>query len=408
MEREADADCGYEYDEVASYSEDRGEEYCLEDLHRDEFGFVWRTLHHLGVPPAALEDAVQDVFLVVHRRLDEFEGRSSPRTWLFGIARRVASRHRRTNQRRQRKLDALADVELDSPDLEREVARGQAVGILADFLDSLDDDKREVFVLHTLEGVTGREIAEALGVSVNTGHSRLRLARERFERLCGRLRVEEQRALAQGRADEPAAGAQRQAWALLVPFLELPKSAGVSGAIAWTVLDKAKIFVATIALGATGVGAIKVATQPAPLPISAPTSAVATAQEERATAPAPRPTPTPAVIEEAGETAAPPLREARPSSAPLPKADSTLSREIRLMTRLRGLVQSDATAALDLIDRGDRQFPRGEFAIERAGYRAMALCGSGRAREGRGAANLFLDRHPAAGIADQVRSTCLD
>src|SRR6186713_2887600 len=56
---------------------------------------VWRNLRRLGVPEAALEDAAQDVFLVVHRRLSEFEGRSTLRTWIFGIVLRVAARHRR-------------------------------------------------------------------------------------------------------------------------------------------------------------------------------------------------------------------------------------------------------------------------------------------------------------------------
>ena len=63
------------------------------------FDFVWRSLGRLGVPPEGIEDAAQDVFLVVHRRLADFEGRSSLTTWLYGIALRVARDHRRRQRR---------------------------------------------------------------------------------------------------------------------------------------------------------------------------------------------------------------------------------------------------------------------------------------------------------------------
>jgi len=60
----------------------------------------WRSPRRLGVAEASLDDAVQDVFLVVHRRLADFEGRSTPKTWLFGIALRIAKDHRRSARRR--------------------------------------------------------------------------------------------------------------------------------------------------------------------------------------------------------------------------------------------------------------------------------------------------------------------
>src|SRR5882724_509457 len=60
------------------------------------FDFVWRSLRRLGVPEATLDDAAQDVFVVVHRRLPEFEARSTVKTWLFGIVLRVVATHRRT------------------------------------------------------------------------------------------------------------------------------------------------------------------------------------------------------------------------------------------------------------------------------------------------------------------------
>ena len=76
----------------------------LAEVYRCHAGFVWRVVRRLGVPDAALEDVVHDVFLVVHRRLSEYDGRAALTTWLFGIARGVASNHRRGIARAQRKL----------------------------------------------------------------------------------------------------------------------------------------------------------------------------------------------------------------------------------------------------------------------------------------------------------------
>src|SRR5687768_15277156 len=72
----------------------------FDEIYRAHFGFVWRTLRALGVPSAALDDGAQEVFVVVHRRLAEFEGRASVKSWLFAIARGVAANQRRTVRRR--------------------------------------------------------------------------------------------------------------------------------------------------------------------------------------------------------------------------------------------------------------------------------------------------------------------
>ena len=74
----------------------------LAELYREKFDFVWRNLARLGVPDSALEDAVHDVFVVAHRRLPEFEGRSAPSTWLFAITYHVAQEHRRKHARQYR------------------------------------------------------------------------------------------------------------------------------------------------------------------------------------------------------------------------------------------------------------------------------------------------------------------
>jgi RNA polymerase sigma-70 factor (ECF subfamily) len=150
----------------------------LSAIYREHFEFVWRSLRRLGVPEHALEDATQDVFLVAARRIDEFEGRSSVRTWLFGIAMRVVRSQRRTAWRHRRKVDALAAAPPDAA--QDPIAQRDAQRLLLALLDSLDDDKRAVYVLAELEGMTVVEIADGLGTNVNTIYTRLRAARQQL------------------------------------------------------------------------------------------------------------------------------------------------------------------------------------------------------------------------------------
>jgi RNA polymerase sigma-70 factor (ECF subfamily) len=162
----------------------------FDEIHASYFDFVWASLRGLGVALSGLDDAVQDVFIVLHRRLPDFEGRSSLKTFLFGIVVGVARNHRRSARRADRldPLDAAPEVpdEAASP-LDRAVAT-QALETLGRILDQMDDAKREVLVLAEWEQMSAPEIAEALGVGVNTVYSRLRLARAEFDRLLSRDR----------------------------------------------------------------------------------------------------------------------------------------------------------------------------------------------------------------------------
>jgi RNA polymerase sigma-70 factor (ECF subfamily) len=166
----------------------------LADIYRDHFPFVWRLVRRLGVADSQLEDAVQDVFIVVHRRLADFEGRSSVRTWLASIVRRVVADYRRSMARKPALSRARTEVEVDDLSTARAspedgVMAAEAARILHVLLDELDDDKREVFILAELEQWSLAEIAVTVGVNVNTASSRLRLAREAFEQAAERLRA---------------------------------------------------------------------------------------------------------------------------------------------------------------------------------------------------------------------------
>jgi RNA polymerase sigma-70 factor (ECF subfamily) len=138
-------------------------------------------LQHLGLPRGSVDDALQDVFLVVHRRLPEFDGRTPLKNWLFGIARRVASEYRRGTRRAIRRLEVVPDLDLH-PAGTRELTRVEAAELVRRFLTTLDETKREVFLLAEVEGMTAPEIARALGVKLNTVYGRLRAARLRFEK----------------------------------------------------------------------------------------------------------------------------------------------------------------------------------------------------------------------------------
>lgn len=145
----------------------------------DEYApFVWRTVRHFGVRDADLEDVCQEVFVAVHRKLESFEGRSTLRTWLYGICMRTASDYRRrAHVRRERAVAELPPVSIEPEQLD-ELERAQSRQLLQQLLDELDEDKRAVFVLYELEELGMKEVAAILGCPVQTAYSRLHAARK--------------------------------------------------------------------------------------------------------------------------------------------------------------------------------------------------------------------------------------
>jgi RNA polymerase sigma-70 factor (ECF subfamily) len=154
----------------------------LPEIFRDYAPFVWRGLRRLGVPESDVEDVCQEVFVVVHRRLGDFEGRSSLRTWIYGICARTASDYRRSGRvRREIVTDAPPEQTQDGAAAYDAVALRQARATLDRILDTLDDDKRSVFVLYEIEELTMAEVADALGCPLQTAYSRLHAARKIVE-----------------------------------------------------------------------------------------------------------------------------------------------------------------------------------------------------------------------------------
>jgi RNA polymerase sigma-70 factor, ECF subfamily len=169
-----------------------GAELDFEQVYEEQLSFVWRTLAAAGVPESRLEDAAQDVFIIVHGKLSAFEGRSKLTTWLYGIARHVALDHLRRlarERRRERDLAGSTDGEMVAASPEEEARAVQARRLLLELLGRLDPAKREVFVLVEIELIPVREVARMLDINENTVWSRLRLARAEFERHAARLRA---------------------------------------------------------------------------------------------------------------------------------------------------------------------------------------------------------------------------
>jgi RNA polymerase sigma-70 factor (ECF subfamily) len=152
-------------------------------LYREHFDFVFRNLRRLGVAPASLDDALQDVYLVVLRRISDLHHDEHLKAWLFAIIFRVAGNHRRTARRRGTP-EPLHDAQLCSQQLGPFdlTARAQASQFLHGFLNTMDDNRRAVFVMAELEQLTAPEIAEALHANVNTVYSWLRTARIAFSK----------------------------------------------------------------------------------------------------------------------------------------------------------------------------------------------------------------------------------
>ncbi len=188
-------------DDEAAPRESAASPPTLEQVYRANLDFVRRSLVRLGVSGAELDDATHDVFLVVARRLPEFEGRSKIQTWIFAIAMHVARGLRRDAARLGRKRDAIAQVEaqLHGPAGRRDpFGKGDAARTLHALLEVLDDDKRAVFIMSELEQMTAAEIATVLEIPQATVYSRLRLARQRLERAVARIEAHERRIARRG------------------------------------------------------------------------------------------------------------------------------------------------------------------------------------------------------------------
>ncbi|TPV94760.1 MAG: sigma-70 family RNA polymerase sigma factor [Myxococcales bacterium FL481] len=439
-----------------------GPQLCFEDLYHEYFEYVWTNLRRLGVSELELDDAVQDVFLIAHRRAHQFEGRSTVKTWLYGIARRIAFRYRRADERTRRRTAAFATLEHEAGDLDRDFATRQAWRLLYAFLDTLDDEKREAFVIGEFEGLNRQQLGDALGVNPNTAYSRLRAARERFERTFAS--EARRRVLIHGElARRPQRDKQQRVWALLLPQLGLPATGAQpaletvtpSSAAAWPAAANgvglylkaaAVAFVVasatTIGLGAWGDQDLPARPAGDELVVAraeARPGGAATTQAAEVPVVGADPAGGPATVPESGEIDRRDTREgtgtasraaaadrapARASSRrararrggpgvePRPAVASTrtpsqLAHEVRLIQQARAvLARGDSARTLELLGRHAAEHRNGELAIVRRTLRIDALCQAGRVKQARSEARAFLAEHRDSSEAAHVRRSC--
>lgn len=170
----------------------------LPEIYNAHADFVFRNLRRLGVHESLIDDAVQDVFLVVHRRLGDFEARAQVTTWLFGIVLRVAQSYRRSAMRRRARLSDAPSAEVEQIPMTaaespaETLERREASALLHRLLEELDDDKRAMLVCVELEQLTVPEAAESLGLNLNTAYGRLRAARAAFNEAVARMQKQMQ------------------------------------------------------------------------------------------------------------------------------------------------------------------------------------------------------------------------
>ncbi|MDF2695559.1 MAG: polymerase sigma factor RpoE [Labilithrix sp.] len=168
----------------------------LGELFRSHAQFIGRSLRRLGVPASDVEDAVQEVFVIVSRKM-EMIAEGAERSFLYGTAMRVASNARRVDRRAQtRRSDEPVDetaVEIDPrPTAEEMIHQRQARATLDTVLETMSVEMRAVFTLFELEEMTTAEIASLLGVPVGTVSSRLWRAREHFDRQVRAMQAQQQ------------------------------------------------------------------------------------------------------------------------------------------------------------------------------------------------------------------------
>lgn len=365
-------------------------------------GFVWYTLRRLGTATEAVEDAVQDVFIVAYRRRATFAGPSA-KAWLYGIARRVASNYRRSRRRHHERIRALRTAQPRTTTAETR----EAIETLDRYLAGLSSTDREIFVLAEIEGMTGPEISAAFGRNLQTTYTRIRKLRLGF-----RAELSDPAAV---KRDHPRASAG--SWGALASLISESPAVMAAG---WTAsLSSAWVAMglgATVAVGGL-VAADRVWLDKAEVhragAVAEPEVPRRAAKEPRAPDPARRlPSETAGLptVSEPPATPAPTVRtpgQAASSAAGKPSGPTSLATENALLRDAAAAVGRGALQeALQLTDQHALQFPRSAFVDLRSAIRIEVLCGLGKSAQARGEAVMFLRRHPDSPAAVRVEKSC--
>lgn len=378
-------------------------------LYSRHFRSVWSVVGQLGLHGAAREDAVQEVWIIAYRRLHTLDPQASARAWLASIARRVVWRTRRTAQRLDRRVNALAEEPQSSPS--DACDRYEAATTVRDALESLSEEQRNVLVLTTLHGFTAPEVADVLEVPVNTVYSRLRLARRRLADFS--VRQQEVEAELETRERPPSRLRQRVLSAVL-PGVQLPLLGAAS---------TIKAFALGGVVGGLAVaGTVVAAPEPPPLPapthveaeVSVPTvasqtiPAAATEATRRPVEQVVEPPPPPRHRPKRTPVAAPvepaPAPEVQPDA---PASALAVGAESELLTRAqRALRGKQPGQALRLLRQHELQYPDGALVDVREGAVVRALCAAGRTEDAAKRVQGLSARRPDSPVATGVEDVC--
>ncbi|WP_346660321.1 RNA polymerase sigma factor [Nannocystis pusilla] len=382
-------------------------------IYDREFPFVWAAARHFGVPAAARDDVVQDVFLTAFRRFDQVHYQVSARAWLYGVTRRVASHWHRGAARHSRRIAAFGELTGSPGEAPHE--RHDSARVLERLLARLPRGARDVWELTELLGMSGPEIAAELDLPLNTVYSRLRLARAQLHELAASPEL----LTAARRRDDPPPAAAERTWAVMLPLFTPAKFATV--AAAWATA-RTGVMTTLLLAGATAV----VAAAP---PRRARDRAVSTLSRETST-PARPAGAAPDLSPETADSAPPHLSQETARSEALMAAEvalldraranlsqgtprnpaDALAAEVALLDRARARLDArDPAAAAQLLATHAREFPRGALVDAREAAAVEVLCLQGRPADAAAAAQRLAARLPDSVLARRFeRFVCPD
>ena len=173
-----------EHDDRAG-AEARIEVPAFESIYAQYIDFVRFSARYFGVAPAAMDDIVQEIFMVIHRKLGTLRQPESLRSWIYSIVRRTVTDHRRSQLTRHATdlvLSFFVETQQETQPTPLDLTeQSEAAALLRGLLDEIDPQKREVLVLVEAQGMTVPEISHGLEIPLDTVYTRLRAARIAFE-----------------------------------------------------------------------------------------------------------------------------------------------------------------------------------------------------------------------------------
>ena len=378
-----------------------GEQPSFDVVYRQGARYVWRTLRRLGVAERHCEDAMQDVFVIVQRRLPEYDPRDRLTGWLGAITANVAAKYRSKEQREPLVSDDNASAEPPNGDPDHEQQRAAARDLVLRLLEAVEPERRIVYIQHELDGLTIPEIARALGIPEGTASSRLRHARQEIDAAYKRITARDRHGaiiplsqlLDAERPIPPLPpGVEERVWSRL----ESGNGAGNSGARAPAptapALSLGSVVAGVLLLGmGIAIGAVwdplHRGSSPSPSPVAAVPVAVATATADAAP-----------VVPAPSSTAA------APSASAATTAQDDAAAERALMGKAAdALAAGDTAAALAAVEEHARRFRGGRLVEDREATWIAALLRAGRSAEAREHVERFARAYPNSARLPEMR-----